>query len=106
MEFCEIGKSAKYVEMLHTLRANLNTADVETEKVSIMHACFFITNVGDHFLIHFLYSYQLHEQEELLGLTRMEFYLLDDTRRSMEPYEQLWSLAGMWGMRTTILTTF
>lgn len=35
----------------------------------------------------------MHEQEVLLGLTRMEFFMLDDTRKALEPYDNLWSLA-------------
>lgn len=37
---------------------------------------------------------QIREQQELLAMDRVEFFLLEDTQRALEPYEALWSLAA------------
>lgn len=66
--YSEIRRHAEYCAHIEALKENLNKAEAETERI--------------------------HEQEELLGLTRMEFYMLDDMRRALEPYDNLWTLAA------------
>ena len=41
----------------------------------------------------------LHVQEGLLGLTQTDFYMLQQTKQALQPYETLWALVASWEKR-------
>jgi hypothetical protein len=68
--YAEMRRTTEYIAHIDSLKANLAKADIEVEKI--------------------------HEQEELLGVSRVEFYALDETKIALEPYEVLWALVAQY----------
>jgi len=66
----DVKKLNEYDTAIHELNRLLNKAEEEIEA--------------------------LHVQEELLGLTQTDFYMLNQTKSALQPYETLWSLVARW----------